>query len=201
MADEDKVIDVQSERVGEKQPRPVPRHGKVEKRGRPRGTTKKSPKDALGQALQIASSMTQQTTAVSKTTAAPVMPSPIASGQGVVIAPIPKYQKDIASDYDYSRANFYNLIEKGNTAIDGILELAAEGEHPRAYEVAATLIKTVSEVTKELLNLQKQMKELSEERKNEAKTQTVNGDVSTQNVFVGGMSDVLKIIKDAQNKK
>ena len=65
-------------------------------------------------------------------------------------------------DYNYSRENFYNLIERGQDAIEGILDLAKEQEHPRTYEVAGQLIKTVSEVTERLADLQEKMKKLKE---------------------------------------
>ena len=69
---------------------------------------------------------------------------------------------DIDTDYRYSRENFYNLIERGQDAITGILELAQESEHPRTYEVAGQLIKTVSEVTERLADLQEKMQRLKE---------------------------------------
>ena len=74
--------------------------------------------------------------------------------------PRPKEHEDVDSDYKYSRENLYNLVERGQDAIDGILDLAKEGEHPRAYEEAGQLIKNVGEVTEKLLQLQQQMKKL-----------------------------------------
>ena len=70
--------------------------------------------------------------------------------------------EDAEADYKYSRENFYNLIERGQDAITGILDLAKESEHPRTYEVAGQLIKTVSEVTERLADLQEKMKRLKE---------------------------------------
>ena len=70
--------------------------------------------------------------------------------------------KDPDVDFETGRKNLYNLIDKGNEAIDGILELAKEGEHPRAYEVAGQLIKTVSEVSQNLLDLQDKLKKVKE---------------------------------------
>ena len=69
---------------------------------------------------------------------------------------------DISKDYTYARDNLYNLIERGNDALEGILELAKEMEHPRAYEVASGLIKNVSDTTMELLKMQKELKSLKE---------------------------------------
>ena len=78
------------------------------------------------------------------------------------LIPRPTEGEDMDSDYKYSRENFYNLIERGQLAIDGILDIAKEGEHPRAYEVAGQLIKNVSEVTERLVELQEKMKKLKE---------------------------------------
>ena len=79
------------------------------------------------------------------------------------VIPRPKEQEDITNDYKYSRENLYNLVERGQDAIDGILTLAKETEHPRTYEVAGQLIKNVGEVTEKLLQLQEmeQMKLLA----------------------------------------
>ena len=70
--------------------------------------------------------------------------------------------EDAEADYKYSRENFYNLVERGQDAITGILDLAKESEHPRTYEVAGQLIKTVGEVTEKLADLQDKMKRLKE---------------------------------------
>ena len=77
------------------------------------------------------------------------------------VIPRPNEQEDITSDYKYSRENLYNLVERGQDAIDGILTLAKETEHPRTYEVAGQLIKNVGEVTEKLLELQEKMKKFS----------------------------------------
>ena len=69
-------------------------------------------------------------------------------------------EDDIEDDYKYQRANFYNLVEKGSAAIDGILELAKESEHPRTYEVAGQLINKLAEVTEKLVDLQEKMSRL-----------------------------------------
>ena len=76
--------------------------------------------------------------------------------------PAEERTEDIDSDYKYSRENFYNLIERGQDAITGILDLEKEQEHPRTYEVAGQLIKTVSEVTERLADLQEKMQRLKE---------------------------------------
>jgi hypothetical protein len=99
-------------------------------------------------------------------------------------------------DADYSRANYYNLIEKGNEALDGILEVAKESQHPRAYEVAANMIKNLSDVTEKLMILQKQQKDLIP-KEQQAQTQNINVDKA---VFVGSTAELLKQLKNESAK-
>lgn len=94
-------------------------------------------------------------------------------------------------DADYSRSNYYNLIEKGNEALDGILEVAKESQHPRAYEVAANMIKNLSDVTEKLMILQKQQQELKP--KEPAGPTNINVDKA---VFVGSTAELLKKLKN-----
>ncbi len=94
-------------------------------------------------------------------------------------------------DAHYSRANYYNLIEKGNEALDGILEVAKESQHPRAYEVAANMIKNLSDVTEKLMILQKQQQEL--QPKEPAAPTNINVDKA---VFVGSTAELLKKLKN-----
>ena len=95
---------------------------------------------------------------------------------------------DAQADYEYQREQFYKLVDRGSVAIDGILELAKEGEHPRAYEVAGQLIKNVAEVTEKLGDLQKKMKELKEVPETGPKN-------VTNALFVGSTAELQKIIK------
>ena len=97
-------------------------------------------------------------------------------------------------DADYSRANYYNLIEKGNEALDGILEVAKESQHPRAYEVAANMIKNLSDVTEKLMILQKQQQEL--QPKESAASTNINVDKA---VFVGSTAELLRQLKNESN--
>jgi Terminase DNA packaging enzyme len=99
-------------------------------------------------------------------------------------------------DADYSRANYYNLIEKGNEALDGILEVARESQHPRAYEVAANMIKNLSDVTEKLMVLQKQQKDLIP-KEQQVQTQNINVDKA---VFVGSTAELLKQLKNESGK-
>ena len=95
---------------------------------------------------------------------------------------------DIIKDYEYSRANLYSLIEKGQEAINGIMELASEGGSPRAYEVAGQLIKSVGDVADKLIDLQKKVKEVEEDV---SKTTIVTNNA----VFIGSTSELSKLLK------
>ena len=98
-------------------------------------------------------------------------------------------------DADYSRANYYNLIEKGNEALEGILEVAKESQHPRAYEVAANMIKNLSDVTEKLMILQKQQQELKPKDELAGPT-NINVDKA---VFVGSTAELLRQLKNESN--
>jgi hypothetical protein len=97
-------------------------------------------------------------------------------------------EQDIDNDYKYQRENFYNLIERGQDAIDGILDLARESEHPRTYEVAGNLIKQVAEVTEKLGDLQSKMKKLKEVPNSAPKN-------VTNALFVGSTAELQKMLK------
>ena len=97
-------------------------------------------------------------------------------------------EDDIDNDYKYQRENLYNLIERGQDAIDGILELAKEGEHPRAYEVALNGIKQVADVTDKLVDLQEKMRKLKEVPSNAPKN-------VTNALFVGSTAELQKMLK------
>ena len=101
----------------------------------------------------------------------------------------PEEQNDIKKDYEYTRANLYSLIEKGQEAINGIMELAGEGGSPRAYEVAGQLIKNVADTTDKLIDLQKKLKDVEEEA-----VRTTNN-VTNNAVFVGSTSELSKLLK------
>ena len=102
---------------------------------------------------------------------------------------------DIEKDYEYTRGNLYSIIEKGQEAINGILEIAQESEMPRAYEVAGQLIKSVSDATDKLMDLQKKLKDVEEETKQKGPN-TVNNAL-----FVGSTADLAKLIKSETLKK
>jgi len=101
----------------------------------------------------------------------------------------PPTKDDITRDYEYTRGNLYSIIEKGQEAIDGILELAQESEMPRAYEVAGQLIKSVSDATDKLMDLQKKLKDVNEEQISKGPN-TVNNAL-----FVGSTAELAKLIK------
>ena len=103
----------------------------------------------------------------------------------------PKVEKDdIKKDYEYTRANLYSLIEKGQEAINGIMELAGESESPRAYEVAGQLIKSVADTTDKLADLQKKLKDLEEDN-----TKKSPNNVTNNALFVGSTSELSKLLK------
>ena len=97
-------------------------------------------------------------------------------------------EDDIDNDYKYQRENFYNLVERGQDAIEGILELAKESEHPRTYEVAGNLIKQVAEVTEKLGDLQEKMRKLKEVPNSAPKN-------VTNALFVGSTAELQKMLK------
>ena len=101
---------------------------------------------------------------------------------------------DVKKDYDYTRGNLYSIIEKGQEALNGVLELAQESEMPRAYEVAGQLIKNVADATDKLLDLQKKLKDVEAEEK-------VKGPSTVNNaLFVGSTADLAKMLKDGLNE-
>ena len=102
---------------------------------------------------------------------------------------------DIEKDYDYTRGNLYSIIEKGQEAINGILELAQESEMPRAYEVAGQLIKSVADATDKLMDLQKKLKDVNEEQETKGPT-TVNNAL-----FVGSTAELQKLLKGQNTSK
>ena len=97
--------------------------------------------------------------------------------------------KDVGKDYEYTRGNLYSLIEKGQEAINGIMEVAGESASPRAYEVAGQLIKSVADSTDKLMDLQKKMKDIDEDS-----TKTQNN-VTNNALFVGSTSELSKLLK------
>ena len=103
---------------------------------------------------------------------------------------IKNVSEDIDKDYQYTRANLYSLIEKGQESLNGIMELAGESASPRAYEVAGQIIKSVADTTDKLMELQKKVKEVDEEKSKGPSTVTNNA------VFVGSTSDLSKMLKD-----
>ena len=105
------------------------------------------------------------------------------------IVPSKINNEDIENDYKYQRENFYTLIDRGQDAIEGILDIAKESEHPRAYEVAGNLIKNVADTTEKLMILQEKMKKIKEESNTGPKK-------VTNALFVGSTADLQKLLKD-----
>ena len=101
-----------------------------------------------------------------------------------------KNKNDVDKDYEYTRGQLYSLIEKGQEAINGIMEVAGESASPRAYEVAGQLIKSVADSTDKLMDLQKKLKEVEEE------IQKTTNNVTNNSLFVGSTAELSKLLKD-----
>tara|TARA_B100000989_G_scaffold45740_1_gene29312 strand:+ start:1856 stop:2254 length:399 start_codon:yes stop_codon:yes gene_type:complete len=112
----------------------------------------------------------------------------VETSTSTVTLPNVKVPEEVDNDYKYQRENFYRLVERGQDAIDGILELAKESEHPRSYEVAGNLIKQVADVTEKLGDLQVKMQKLKEVPNNAPKN-------VTNALFVGSTSELQKMLK------
>lgn len=106
------------------------------------------------------------------------------------IVPVEETESTVTNDFEEARKNTKNLIQKADTALDNLLLVANQSEHPRAYEVAANLIKTLGDLNKDLLELQKRKQDLTGEKKDAGKT------VIDKAVFVGNTSELLKMIKE-----
>ena len=104
-------------------------------------------------------------------------------------------KNDIEKDYEYTRRNLYSIIEKGQEAINGILELAQDSEMPRAYEVAGQLIKSVSDATDKLMDLQKKVKDVNEDAPQKGPN-TVNNAL-----FVGSTAELAKLLKNGAKQE
>ena len=104
------------------------------------------------------------------------------------VVKLPSRHENMETDYRYARENLYDLVERGQDAIDGILQLSKETEHPRAYEVAGQLIKTVGETAEKLIDLQAKMKELDKDNNMPNKVQN--------NLFVGSSTELQRLLKN-----
>ena len=107
-----------------------------------------------------------------------------------IVKSLKSEDKDIQKDYEYTRGNLYSLIEKGQEAINGIMEVAEEGDSARAYEVAGQLIKSVADTTDKLLDLQKKIKDIEEDS-----PKTTTNNVTNNALYVGSTSDLAKLLK------
>ena len=99
---------------------------------------------------------------------------------------------DVETDFNIARTNINSLLQKGNTAVDNLLNVAKETEHPRAYEVAANLIKTLADLNKDLLDIQKKRKELNNNQPTSEKT------IIDKAVFIGSTAEMVKLIRSSK---
>ena len=123
-------------------------------------------------------------------------PLPVAVKEEEEIVELP--DESVQDDFDYARDNMRQLIHKGQNALDGILTIASGSEHPRAYEVAAALMKTMAETNKDLLELQKTKKVLQKE--DPKAPQTEGPQNVTNNLFVGSTAELQKMLRDKQDE-
>jgi hypothetical protein len=124
------------------------------------------------------------------------LPIAVKEEEEIVMDEMP--DETVQDDFDYARDNMRQLISKGQNALDGILTIASGSEHPRAYEVAAALMKTMAETNKDLLELQKTKKVLQKE---DPKAPQLEGPQNvTNNLFVGSTAELQKMLKDKQNE-
>ena len=123
---------------------------------------------------------------------AEIVPAPIEAIEEK-IEKVASMSDDIKKDYEYTRGNLYSIIEKGQEAINGILELAQESEMPRAYEVAGQLIKNVADATDKLMDLQKKLKDIDETKISKGPTNVTNA------LFVGSTAELSKLLKNGLN--
>ena len=112
--------------------------------------------------------------------------------EGEVVPVEKKVNPEMENDFKYARENLYNIIERGTDALNGIVDLAQQSQHPRSFEVVADLVRTLSTANKDLLDLQKKMKDLQPE---EAKNQKV-----TNNLFVGTTKDLTDLLEGGARK-
>tara|TARA_Y100001973_G_C5199382_1_gene336534 strand:+ start:356 stop:784 length:429 start_codon:yes stop_codon:yes gene_type:complete len=110
-----------------------------------------------------------------------------------VVSDVENREVDVNADYIQSRENYYELIDKGKIALDGILEVAQESEHPRSYEVAGQILKSVSELNSQLIDLQKSMADLEATKRKGNTTKVTNA------LFVGSTKDLQKLLKNGGN--
>jgi hypothetical protein len=108
---------------------------------------------------------------------------------------VPEQNKDIIDDYDYSRGKYKGILDKGEEALEGMMQLAAESEHPRAYEVLSGMLKNMADVTDKLMDLQKKKKDLSGESKKEQPQ-----GLTQNNVFVGSTTDLQRMLIDKKSE-
>lgn len=107
------------------------------------------------------------------------------------ITPEVKQDREIEDDYNFSRETYKELVDKSNKAIDGMMELALQSEHPRAFEVLSNMLKNTSDMTDKLMALQKQKKEVKKKEKGETQVGPT-GSVTNNNVFLGSVTDLQK---------
>ena len=108
---------------------------------------------------------------------------------------IPEQNKDILDDYNYSREKYKKIIDRGEEALDGMMQLAAESEHPRAYEVLSGMLKNMADVTDKLMDLQNKKTKLKEQ-----KPEAPQGGITQNNVFIGSTTDLQRMLLNKKSE-
>ena len=108
---------------------------------------------------------------------------------------IPEQNKDILDDYNYSREKYKKIIDRGEEALDGMMQLAAESEHPRAYEVLSGMLKNMADVTDKLMDLQNKKTKLQEQ-----KPEAPQGGIAQNNVFIGSTTDLQRMLLNKKSE-
>ena len=112
--------------------------------------------------------------------------------EGEIVKAEPTVNPEMENDFKYARENLYNIIERGSDALNGIVDLAQQSQHPRSFEVVADLVRTLSTANKDLLDLQKKMKDLQPEEQKNTKV--------TNNLFVGSTKDLTDLLEGGARK-
>ncbi len=127
-------------------------------------------------------------------------------GKALDMAPMPEQPKlvlgtvsiDDDNDYEYARQNIYSIIETGANALDELAQVAAQTQHPRAFEVLATMVKTLVDANKDLLNIKKTKIEI--QKAAEGPVEGLGNNKVQNNLFVGSTAELQKFLKDMRNK-
>ena len=169
----------------------------------PRGRPKKQP---IAQKITSALNVAQEEVdkflpAIQQESFVPAVPIP-----EVIIEPAPRISKDAKDDYEFARTNLYGLLDKGNDLFNGIKELAIDSDHPRTYEVAGNILKVLIEGNRELMGLQKDIREVEKKfipaPEDETRTLSINHAENVNNMMIEGTTmEMIEMLRELRQKK